>query len=269
MTLVSQTGSSWRHTVVARAARSPVGGWLYAFRFERVPEGKYELSIGHFDPEGRRRRGTGFWQPRVRRVVPPRTGLRFECRPPRDALEFDFQVQARGLQLGRRATASFGPEGWLTGAYSPTTRRVFRVPHGAPLSWTVAAPGYQPARGDETDLLADDGGRGRIVVELEPGWGGTLHLRAASDDQLVFEAFDPKAGLAQLLWSSYALPGARVYADRRYVGRSDARGRIDLALKRRPRKIGIELDGWVGVAVLEPDSGHRRLPEALVWFVRR
>lgn len=103
--------------------------------------------------------------------------------------------------------------------------------------WMVFAEGYRPAHGS----LAEPGDE-PVEAVLRPGWGCELLLRDAS-------AGLPRPDLdswQQAAWIFQAQPlgGVTVLADGVPIGRSDATGRVRLALDAAPRRLEFDKPGW-------------------------
>jgi len=261
LTLASAEGSSWRKVEVARVAARDEHGTLYAFRFQDVPSGEFDLAVGHL---GLNKGLSNFWTPRKLRVYSPRDGIRFDCRAPDDPEALVFRVTDAAGNSVAHADVTFGPEGFLVGQYKLRGDRVFFLPRGVPLEWTVSARGYRPVRGNASAALRD-GDRRVVDVVLKRGWGATLHVLAAPDAsklnrhrRTVYES--------ELFWQATPVV-ARVYADGRIVGRTDARGRIDLSLAHMPQKIRVEMPGWMGAAVHDMRRGRDEHTEAVLYLL--
>jgi 4a-hydroxytetrahydrobiopterin dehydratase len=97
------------------------------------------------------------------------------------------------------------------------------VPEGSDITWTVAAPGYAPARG-HSEVIVGSGPLREAEIELYPGWGTRVRVRAREKGQ--------------------STEGARILFDGIEVGVLDVNGELDVRLPSRPESVAVELDGW-------------------------
>lgn len=107
-------------------------------------------------------------------------------------------------------------------------------PVQGPFRWSLAAPGYAPAFGDESSFVTD--GERRVArVALEAGWG----------TQVLALARDPVAR---------PLAGAEVFVDERFAGRTASDGTLVLRGDARPSKLEVRYAGFA--AANDPLAGH-------------
>jgi RNA polymerase sigma-70 factor (ECF subfamily) len=189
-----------------------------SFRFDDVPAGSYEL----------RAESPHVWtfEPGVLHVAPPAVGL--------DLLAVDTSdgrpviVKARDARTGARiehfdARLSVVGGAALERATSIAAVTFPDVPRAARVAWTVAAPGWVPAHGDERALRSEPD---RFSLEIVLERGAELRVR------VIDHATDAP------------LSGVAVWADGVERGRTDARGEITLRLGSSPRRLGATLAGW-------------------------
>jgi len=262
LTLASNEGSAWHALARAhRNGRNESGELVYTFRFDDVPSGEYELTVGALGWRDATRGNA--WSPPAHKVFPPRDGVLFHCRASEEPLEFRFDVLGPDDRPLRGAEVTFGPGGWLSGSFDLDWTRTFRVPRDASLSWSVHAPHHRPVSGTEADIRHEEGG-GVIELRPSPGWGATLYLVAASFDREARALDALQAG-----WMTNPVVGAKAYADGRLLGRSDARGRLELAGDQRPERIVLRAEGWVAKQLSRPDRRRGGLMSATVVLLVR
>lgn len=201
--------------MVSCAAAAP-DGELGRFRFERIPPGRYELTV----------RGSDFtrWRPASVPAVPGAQDLelrRADSEPCSDLelcavdarsgapiAQFDLFVQLDG----QRAMAKVLPA---------QAGRILlrRVPLSARVAWTLRAPGHVPVSGDRNAAA--------VPILVEPGWGNELHC--------VDRDGRPLAGVAVLL-------------DGDPAGVTGADGRLQLRRDAAPARIALHAEDRVLVA---------------------
>ncbi len=207
-------------------------GELGRFRFERIPPGRYELTVRA--PDFTR------WLPASLPVVPGAQDLELrradsapcsdlelravDARSGAPIAQFDLFVQLDG----QRATAKVLParDGCV---------QLRRVPLGARVAWTLRAPGYAPVSGDRNAAA--------LPIPLEPGWGNELRCRDRDER--------PLAGIAVLL-------------DGEPAGATGADGRLELRRGAPPARITLQAPGRVLIAGDLFDDGTFR---DLLWGI--
>jgi hypothetical protein len=189
------------------------------FEFEHVPEGLYELTFtldGPFEAVPSRLSvaagTTDVWVQARPLEVGDLVFQASDARTREPLASFEVRVP---VELGGSARHELGRAGVAT---------VFDVPLAAPLVWTLAAPGYRPARGG-WDEVERTGGEPplRAEVELAPGWGAWLRVLDASGAQP---------------------GGVEILADGELVGETQEGEAFALVRETRPRTIEARAGAW-------------------------
>lgn len=236
------------------------GADALVFEFAEVPAGEYELSVVP--------RGPFPWSPARIQVSPPNTEVVFVREDDVPLVAFTLRaVDAEsGAELGALELQLQVGRAWDAGARRIRSGEPFaELPADARLRWTVRAPGHAPASGDELAFEPTPGGR-VAEVALEPGWGARLVLRDLGGG---FDLDDRGGALAAL--EAPPVAGARVLADGRLAGTSDATGTVRIAGPREPERIEILHPGWR----VAPSAGFRdgrivgEAPDVVVWMAPR
>jgi hypothetical protein len=216
--------------VLARAElaahEEPGGEVVIEYSFEEVPAGGYELSLSSLGPH--------VWSPPARLVSPPADGVDFLRLDAGERVRIAFRV--RDAQTGESIAdwqawslrASVSPDAGVLLHAGPLAAGAITL-HGR-LEWSLVAPGYAPAFGDERAFRPDaesDGTGQRLVADVA--------LRRGWSTRFVVMARDPHARPA---------PGARVELDGRPAGRTDANGVLDVWRAERPARVSVEWSGW-------------------------
>jgi len=142
----------------------------------------------------------------------------------------------------------FGPGGLLIGQVELDGGMELTIPHDAQIDWRVRTPGFRSISGSE-DYFVFSGDGARLSVQLRRGWSQTLHLRGVPMGGRVLH----KAMREGLFWP-LPVVGAKIFADKRLVGRTDREGRVDLDLDRLPRELAVQAPGWHGVRLVQEDE---------------
>ncbi len=194
-------------------------GMRGTFRFDRVPQGSYELLAPPC-------MGCAL-EPARTLITGPEEGLELLCHDGAGGvLLFLAAVDEQDLELSS-ARAWF----WVEGdAQGPTTRA--RIPAGASVRWLAAAEGRAPEQGVY-----------RASAEPEQ----YLRVELARGPGVAVVATDP--------WGA-GLEGVEILLDGRSAGRTDERGALALALRDEPLALEARKRGWVcEAAELQPELG--------------
>ena len=233
------------------------------FLFAQVPAGHYRLRAAGWD--GYR------YAPEEIVVEAPVRDLeivRLDASP-----DFGFGFHVRDARTGapieeyraRFHTRHWGKEPshtWRSGEV------VGRIVADGTFAWDVFAPGYVPQWGF-ADAFAGVGDPRFVTLDLEPGWGVELQVRDGRDPR----RYMPRSRAFLSLTPPLARPlvGVRVLADGVEVGRTDAHGRVRIALPAEPRRLELEAEGWVAVPSTSFADGKvlGECPSPEAWMVRR
>jgi len=171
------------------------------------------------------------WDPPTLVVTAPSTGLVVTPIEPGPARVRAIKIRAFDATTGDRIDhfearlQCDGPDGELQTKTTGFGNVVFEsVPTDAPVAWSVHAEGYRPARGDRS-TFERPGEMDLVRVKLVRGWQRDVEVRDATT----------RAPLA----------GARVIVDGETLGMTDARGVLGVDRAAPPRKIVVELEGWI------------------------
>jgi hypothetical protein len=201
-------------------AQEPDGSTAIAFRFEAVPPGDYRLDVTSLVAE--------VWEPASQPIRAPADGLVVWCRDriARVRLVFDVRDAQSGAPVeGWSASAlrqTVTPEGGVLLQAAQLSTDAF--PIDGRLDWSLVAPGYAPAFGDERHFAPEDEGTWTVRVELRRGWAA--RVVALSRDPLM-----------------RPIEGARVEVDGNFAGLTGTRGWLDLALAAAPRTLAVRWNG--------------------------
>ena len=171
-----------------------------------------------------------------------------------ETTEFVFLVRnAKDVPI-RDAMVHFGPEGYLNGSAKVRDDVFFRAPKDARVQWRVTSPFHQPVTGDERDLRAPADMVAGVEVTMRTGWGATLFLVGNDPGRRMNgkRVREVAAG-----WDALPIPGAKVYADNTFVGRTDRDGRIAISERKAPREIIVRAEGWqaIHIAPVQREGG--------------
>lgn len=198
----------------------PDGSTAIAFRFERVPPGRHRLGVSSLVAE--------VWEPASVLVDAPSEGLVLWCRDRVDRVRLGFEVRdaqdgtpIEGWEASALRQSAGGAEGVLLHA-GPLEREAF--PMDGRLEWSIAAPGYAPAFGDERDFAPAE----------EGVWVARVALRRGFAARVVVLARDP---------IMRGIEGARVELDGGFAGLTDGRGRLDVAHPALPDSLTVRWNG--------------------------
>ena len=230
----------------------------HVFEFNEVPEGRYELSVVAQDGYS--------WTPAVQIVSPPAGDVVFERVDDRPSSIYRFRVLVG--ETGEPVDA-YRVQVQIGSTWNPGSRLMaaprtdLELPAGEPFRWTLHAPGFRPAAGDQDDF-ASHGGAYEATVRLEPGWGARLHVRDLGHG---FQP-DDRGGLLAAA-ERPGIPGARVFADGEWVGTTDAAGFVALALPAEPERLTVEAAGYrtAGSAAFRDGRIAGEVREVVVWMV--
>jgi hypothetical protein len=236
-------------------------GEPFAFKFEDVPAGDYELSVVPFDGSS--------WVPNSLRISPPANDLVFtRMDTPTEELVFRVTDAESGAPIKEVFTQFHSPPIWYPGATRHRPGEPLVVKLDGAFRWNLHAPGYALASGDQDDFEPRGAGRREAVVHLERGWGARLLLR---DNLGLFGNFDTDRWAVFLeVAGRPPLARAKLFADGEQVGVSDADGLVELRLEQEPARIEVRKPGWrtlgSGHFVNGRLVGHPR--EVVVWMTR-
>ncbi len=199
---------------------NPDGTVDWTFEFPEVPEGEYELTLSAL--------GTLRWSPTSLRVRAPQAGLVFtrfdHDRVEELALEVYDAVDGapiRGYDL-RHIQVSASDESGVFLHTGPLDLRAF--PLDARFHWSLSAPGYATAFGDETAFVRESGRR-VAVVRLGRGWATRVFVLVR----------DPTARAAS---------GAEVLVDGVRAGLTGVDGMLVVAGEREPERVEVRVPGF-------------------------
>jgi len=233
----------------------------YTFRFDRVPQGEYELTPPMQD---------GFaWSPRSVRATCPGPAVQLLCLDDVATRQLVFRPRASEsgapierfrvavlvdrYRLGTCAASAFDPH--LVPREASFGEVTWRVPEGLALSWVVEAEGRTSVQGVRRDLRIDRQGRLVADVVLEPSWRARLWI-----------------GTRDAQGRALPLCAARVRTvGGALLGESLSDGEAWIELVYDPGRLTVELQGW-RVADWEGFLFGRRcaeLPLHRVWLERR
>lgn len=227
-----------------------------AFEFGEVPAGRYRLSVLPID--GRR------YEPESIEVVAP---AEVEFRT--EELEASSRGRTYELLLCDAKSGARLSEASLLFHLDPfwsseveqddAFQELLELGEHAPASLVVSRPGYRPAflylpgafrsARREGDLV-------QVRLDLQPGWGAAL---------IVVDAEQSLCGddvMQSSILSMRGLAGARVVANGRVVGTSDARGLALCASDGPIEEFEVELAGWT-VLACDRFRGHTETPDGL------
>ena len=199
---------------------SPDGTVDWTFEFSDVPEGDYELTLSAL--------GTLRWSPKSLRVRAPQTGLVFtrfdHDRVEELAIEVYDAVDGspvRAFDL-RHIQVSASDESGVFLHTGPLDLRAFPV--DARFQWSLAAPGYASAFGDETAFVRS-GERRVAVVRLARGWSTKVFALVR----------DPTARAAR---------GAEVLVDGVRAGLTGVDGMLVVSGQHEPERVEVRVPGF-------------------------
>jgi len=209
------------------------GSTAIAFRCEGLPRGTYRLTVSSLVAE--------VWEPRELTLATPVDDVEIWCRDRVDRVRLEFAavdgdsgepVEAFEVMSLRQTVTQ--AEGVLFHA-GELQREAF--PIDGRLDWSLFAPGYAPAFGDETSFVP--GGEGTWVARavLRRGWGA----------RVVVLARDP---------GMRPIEGAVVLVDGAFVGQTGERGWLDVARATAPERLSVRWNE------LERDLAAPRAPDA-------
>jgi len=213
-----------------------------AFAFEQVPPGRYELRPVSFTG--------GRFEPASARVVPGAVVTFQAVAAPSGGWGFRVRDAESGDELDEFIAFGLVEGSWLGSTFD--SEDVFPID---PSAWLVTAPGYRPLRlppdqrFDRTTRVEHDETHEVLVADiaLERGWSLPVVCRALEPATTLDE-------MAACLASPLA--GARVVADGRAVGTTDAGGLAVVELERAPERIEVELAGWRTVSSYDRGGMH-------------
>lgn len=230
------------------------------FEFNEVPAGRFELSVVPRDG--------WLWDPPTLVVEAPSDAAVFTRRD--DLARSELFLAALDAASGEPLPFAVA-QLQLGGAWDESARLLdpkgdgplATLSAGAPLRWSVSAPGYRPARGTEADLEKTARGlEGRIP--LDRGWGVRLVLRDYGQGFL----HDDAEGLVTALQHA-PIANALVLANGRKVATTGADGVAEVVLDQKPGGLEVQAAGW-HVLRSSGFDGKRLtsdVPEVLVWMV--
>jgi hypothetical protein len=216
----------------------PDGSIAIAFRFEAVPPGSYRLGVTSLVAE--------VWEPASQPIDAPEREIVVWCRDRIGRVRLSFDV--------RDAETGAPVEGWSVNALRQTVSpdggvllqaaqlETEAFPVDGRLDWSVVAPGYAPAFGDER----------LFVPEGEGSWSARVGLRRGWAARVVALARDPLMR---------PIEGARIEVDGAFAGLTGARGWLDVALPAEPEALAVSWNGLVTRVAPVPssDSAEARL----------
>lgn len=235
-------------------------GDAHVFEFNEVPAGRFELSVVPRDG--------WLWDPPTLVVEAPSDAAVFTRRD--DLARSELFLAALDAASGEPLPFAVA-QLQLGGAWDESARLLdpksdgplATLSAGAPLRWSVSAPGYRPVRGTEADLEKTARGlEGRI--RLDRGWGVRLVLRDYGQGFL----HDDAEGLVTALQHA-PIANAVILANGRKVATTGADGVADVLLDKKPGGLEIQAAGW-HVLRSSGFDGKRLtadVPEVLVWMV--
>jgi hypothetical protein len=240
----------------------------YAAIFPLLPEGSYELNVLGLDSLA--------YAP-AKSVIEfddLGNGVRIQAQQPAALHSLNFNVSAEGSDKALKGCylRFSSPDWWapLGMRYRHTTDGV-SLPSGMPIpDWMMGRAGFQPAYGS----FAPEGTEPSVVQEavvLKRGWGCELIFRDGSE-RLPSPGADSWERTA-LVHMAPALEGVVVRADGVELGRSDAMGRVRVALPAPPKILTFEKTGWLELPAFLTDfvDAHDRVSmeregSTVVWF---
>jgi len=214
------------------------GALVGRFAFEDVPAGEYELSpLGSSQFE---------WRSSPEKVSPPVADVELLCLDGAGGMRLEVEafdartgkpVNRFGVSLSKRGSAHDS----FSFSVSGTNRlELGRFPRDATPEWEARSDGYVAFAGDFSSFEAAGTEDGepllRARVELKPGWGGRVLAYTKTE----------------------RIEGAAVLCDDVEVGRTNARGEVDIVLPARPKRFEVRHPGFVmeyPTAGQVPDDG--------------
>ena len=197
-------------------------GVVFRFEFPDVPEGEYNLTLSSL--------GNYRWAPTSMLVVPPVEGLEFLRFDMDEALPLEFEVldaESKDFVLGfeaRHIKISDSDEQGVLLHTGPLEGEQF--PLDQPFLWSVEADGYATAYGDESVFEMRDGKR-VARIELVPGWSRRFLVMGGE------RGSRPRP-----------LPGADVYLDGEFQGRTGPGGGLVVFLAEAPSEVEVRYLDW-------------------------
>ncbi|MBL8859092.1 MAG: hypothetical protein JNL28_11335 [Planctomycetes bacterium] len=218
--LVSANAERVDYRGLIAGREGPDGALELTFTFDDLPEGPYELTLSSI---GNRR-----WAPTALNVHCPTDGIVFTCYDKDAVIPLALEVfdaangeplldfEARMIQITpSRDNGVFLHTGPLVAGPLPLDARV---------SWSIRAPGYATAFGNETAFERSADKR-TLRVGLVRGWC----------TQVLVLARDPTAVQAR---------GAEVIVDGERAGFTDSNGLLVVHRALEPRSMVVKLSGW-------------------------
>ena len=254
--LESENGRDKRRKLLRRikSSRRTTGTSIPSneFSFASVPGGTYELRPISIS-------GNHNWIPDLLTTATPTPPLLFRCGG--SAASASMQLEAidsasNGRVPGQELYLGPAKQPPFTWPESRPAERWYTLPTKSALTWTVWAPGYQPATGELLDL-AGSGRKSPMQIELERGFGMRLVLRAGKT------AEDQSRGNAPVI------PGIEVLVDGESYGSSDENGELLLQLENAPERIEFLHPRWLATRVEPNENDEERLPVLCIWFEPR
>jgi hypothetical protein len=192
------------------------------FQFKDVPEGEYNLtlsSLGHYR-----------WTPTSLLVVPPMEGIVFLRYDLDEVLPLEFLVvdaetheEIADFEARHIKQTNSDEHGVLLHT-GPLEGEQF--PLDQPFTWSVEADGYAVAYGNESAFEVVEGRR-RALVELQPGWSTRFLIMGGE-----------KGGRPR------PLPGADIYLDGEFIGRSGPNGGLVVHRDEPPGSAAVRYLDW-------------------------
>ncbi len=203
--------------------------------------------------------GTHHWIPNEISVTTPASPLLFRCAG--TAPSANRRVEAvdsttKGRIPGQELYLGPAKQPSFTWPESRPVERWYTLPASSPLTWTVWAPGYQPATGNLGDL-GNSGSRLPAEVILKRGFGMRLFFRVEA------------AGVKESPGNASVVPGVKIEVDAARYGMSDHNGEALLQLDRAPERIDLLHSRWQVVRIEAITSNEERLPSLCVWLEPR